>query len=197
MTHTDVVATVDMVALCFHTLINHLNGAHAPTNDLGAMHSAQVGGMFVTWETTQGNLRGCIGSLSELPLSRLTDYAIRSSQQDSRFHPIRMHELPNLACHVSILHSFENCDTPQSWSVGIHGIIVEFEIHSRSFRATFLPNVMPEQGWSVEEALKQAARKAGYHGNFAEIKSVIRVTRYQSSKASLTYSEFQRFSRLN
>jgi uncharacterized protein (TIGR00296 family) len=197
MTHTDVLATVDMVALCFHTLINHLNGVHAPTDDLDPLQSAQVGGMFVTWETTQGGLRGCIGSLSELPLSRLTEYAIRSSQQDSRFHPIRMHELPNLACHVSILHSFENCHTPHSWTVGLHGIIVEFEMHSRSFRATFLPNVMPEQGWSVDEALSQAVRKTGFRGNFAEIISVIRVTRYQSSKASLTYSEFQRLSRLN
>lgn len=182
---TDTIATVDMVAHCFTVLINHLNGRH----ENPALPVQQVGGMFVTWERN-GDLRGCIGCLQELSLDRLSDYAISSSQRDSRFKPISQREIHELACTVSILHSFEKCEHLYDWTVGLHGIIVAFELHGRDYSSTFLPYVMPEQKWDQTQAVTAAVRKSGFNGKISDISAVIRVTRYKSSKATLTHAEY-------
>ena len=187
MTADDIIATTDMAAHCFEVLIRHLGGSPETGH---ALPVATVGGMFVTWETTAGKLRGCIGCLSQLSLDRLGDYAIRSSQNDTRFRPIRLSEIPSLVCHVSILHSFQRCMHFQDWIVGIHGIIVELALGGESFRATFLPNVIPEQGWDHRQAVAEALRKGGYEGRVDLVLSAVSVTRYQSSKASLTHAQY-------
>lgn len=184
----DTIATVDMVAHCFTVLINHLNGRH----ERPAIPVQQVGGMFVTWERN-GDLRGCIGCLQELSLDRLSDYAISSSQRDSRFKPISQREIHELECTVSILHSFKKCEHMCDWTVGLHGIIVAFEWHGRDYRSTFLPNVMPEQTWDQTQAVTAAVRKSGFNGKLSEVSAVITVTRYESSKATLTYEEYVQF----
>ena len=185
------VATPHMVAHCFGYLNGHLNGdrGHPELPD----HANQlVDGIFVTWETSNGALRGCIGYLSELPLSKLSEYAITSSQKDSRFSPIRLHELPRLTCNVSILHSMEQCNGHKDWTIGTHGIIVDLHHNGRNHRSTFLPHVIPKQGWTHEEAIIEACLKSGFRGDPRPLFPKIRITRYQSSKASLTYSEYIR-----
>ena len=179
----------DLPAHCFATVDRHLNG-----QDPHPMSQNQseviVSGIFVTWESSTGILRGCIGCLSELPLSRLPEYAISSSQRDTRFSPIQLHELPDLTCIVSILHTMEPCISHKDWTIGLHGIVVEFSSNGRLHRSTFLPQVIPEQGWSQEEALIQACRKSGFRGDPSLLFSTMKVTRYQSTKTSLSYSEY-------
>ena len=189
MTADEIVATTDMVAHCFQVLIDHLRGSPVVNNHL-QLPPATVGGMFVTWETNAGHLRGCIGCLSEIELHRLSDYAIRSSQNDTRFSPIRETELASLVCHVSILHSFQSCMHFSDWTVGVHGIIVELRDGGKRFSATFLPNVMFEQGWDQRQAVVEALKKSGFNGTVVKVLESVSVTRYQSSKASLTHAEY-------
>ncbi|GAA5940006.1 hypothetical protein JCM10213_004910 [Rhodosporidiobolus nylandii] len=58
--------------------------------------------------------------------------------------------------------------------------------------ATFLPEVAPAQGWSKQEAVDAAIRKAGFKGVVTdEMRQQARVSRYQSKKAKADYNEWQ------
>lgn len=156
--------------------------------------------LFVTWKKRHSNgeyrLRGCIGTFSPRELHvGLKEYAHISAFKDSRFSPVSSHELPSLRCDVSLLTNFEPASHSRDWSVGVHGITIDFNCPrtARSYSATYLPEVAEEQGWDVDTTLIELCAKAGYRGKVDEalIKS-IKVTRYQSSKASLTYDEYKK-----
>eukprot|EP00299_Pterocystis_sp_00344_P003983 c1478_g1_i2.p1 GENE.c1478_g1_i2~~c1478_g1_i2.p1 ORF type:complete len:160 (+),score=31.95 c1478_g1_i2:198-677(+) len=149
--------------------------------------------MFVTWKIGD-RLRGCIGTFSAVPLqSGLRDYALTSAFKDSRFDPVEFEEVPSMCCSVSLLHAFEDVSTPYEWDVGVHGIIINFvDAKGRSYRATYLPEVAQEQGWSKLECLQSLVRKAGFKGTVSkDVISSLSVTRYQSSKAALSYPAYQ------
>ena len=171
----------EMVLYCFDVLLGYLNGE----DEKKCPFVGPVGGLFVTWNSSK-ELRGCIGCLSNICLSELGKYALRSSQSDSRFTPIGLSEVDNrLTCTVSLLHTFEVCADKTDWTVGNHGIVAEFTCtDSRIRTATFLPDVMTEQKWNHTDALIAAARKCG-----ASKHTHVKVTRYQSSKMTLNYAE--------
>lgn len=77
--------------------------------------------------------------------------------------------------------------------VGTHGIWIEFELESgRTTTATYLPEVSAEQGWSKVEAIDSLLRKGGYKAAINDSKrKSIRLTRYQSEKASMLYDEWK------
>lgn len=52
--------------------------------------------------------------------------ALRSALRDRRFPPIAAKELPSLRCTVSLLCAFEKAADCADWTVGVHGLIVEF-----------------------------------------------------------------------
>ena len=96
--------------------------------------------LFVTWDiwnpraaAQQNNnnnpweLRGCIGSLQPLRLDRaITKYALTAALQDRRFNPIGPHEVASLRVKVSLLVQYEPCQTVYDWTVGVHGIMIEW-----------------------------------------------------------------------
>jgi AMMECR1 domain-containing protein len=48
--------------------------------------------------------------------------------------------------------------------VGTHGIWIDWKDESGKKRnATYLPDVIPEQNWNKEQALRSLVKKAGYH----------------------------------
>ena len=126
--------------------------------------------MFVTWNKQYGDqwdLRGCIGCFEPLPLSDLARYAVirwgcalrrppapatltlaaaRSATKDHRFDAVGLDEVPELSCGVSLLTDFEDGLGALEWTVGKHGIIIDFAVGGRSMSATFLPQVASEQG---------------------------------------------------
>lgn len=185
-------ATPEMPANCFTALIGHLNGAQRLASDgidgLSDADPSYVDGLFVTWETVSGGLRGCIGSLTELRIAELGEYAITASQLDTRFSPVRISDIPHIRCKVSILHTMEVCSDSTDWTIGVHGIVVQFSANARTYRATFLPHVIEEQGWTKESTLEHACSKSGYVGPFSSVS--LCVTRYQASVASLTHEEY-------
>jgi AMME syndrome candidate gene 1 protein len=103
----------------------------------------------VTWKIGKDKrLRGCIGTFSAINLhSGIREYAITSAFKDSRFSPITRDELPRLSVSVSILQGFEEANNYLDWTLGVHGIRIEFLNERGSKRsATYLPQVAPEQG---------------------------------------------------
>lgn len=162
-------------------------------------------------------LRGCIGNFEPMPLIEgLAEYALISAFRDSRFRKIDSSELESLECGISLLTNFEDAQSYLDWSVGVHGIYITFPHPSlitpsssatpsplsstpnlprltshRTFSATYLPDVMPEQGWDKLEAIDSAIQKAGWNGNITEgLRRSIKLRRFQSRKCYATWDEY-------
>jgi AmmeMemoRadiSam system protein B/AmmeMemoRadiSam system protein A len=118
----------------------------------------QTGGAFVTLKI-HGELRGCIGTLAaHRPLwEDVIANAENAALHDPRFNRVRADELPTIDVEVSVLTPPREVPRATDIVVGKHGIILE----KSGRRATFLPQVAPEQGWDRETTLGHLARKAG------------------------------------
>lgn len=104
-----------------------------------------------------------------------------------------LQEVPTLSCAVSLLTNFEDGANYLDWEIGKHGIWIEFMNHHGHKRtATYLPEVMTEQGWTKEEAIDSLLRKGGYRGPITDcVRSSVVLTRYQSSKVEASYQEYR------
>lgn len=197
MSSQEIMASTAMCAYCFDVLNAHFERGDASHLLLDATRSLSVGGMFVTLNKLHGRgkqLRGCIGRLSPLPLNDLSKYVLLSAFNDSRFPPLSREELPHIEIAISLLVNYESARNYLDWEVGTHGIIIEFEVNSKQYSGTYLPDVSAEQGWSREEAVHSLIRKAGYRGKIdSGLLESLSVTRYQSSKTSLSHKEHQEF----
>lgn len=151
--------------------------------------------LFVTWNSLvskgQPRLRGCIGTFIPQSVQMgLHEYTLKSAFEDGRFSPIQFQEISKLQCSVSLLTDFEPARDLEDWTIGTHGITIEFQDQfSRRRSATYLPEVAPQQGWSKDETLQFLFEKAGVRAT-PSIKAKTTLTRYQSSKCSLVYDEY-------
>ncbi|KAJ2457993.1 hypothetical protein GGF42_002348 [Coemansia sp. RSA 2424] len=190
-------ATKQHCAYCFDAVIAHLNGISAtsklaPPDFDGTLEYP----LFVTWSKVvrgKERLRGCIGNFSAMPLDTgLREYALTSAFDDTRFQPITQSELPKLTCSVSLLTDFEDAEDYLDWDVGTHGVWIEFRNEwGRKETATFLPDIAKEQGWTKVKTIDQLLRKGGYELAITpEMRQSIKLTRYQSQKAHLSYGEY-------
>jgi MEMO1 family protein len=120
-------------------------------------------GAFVTLKKN-GDLRGCIGRFtSEEPLYIvISEMAIASATQDTRFDPVTESEIPKLEIEISVLSPMKKINSPDEIIMGKHGIYIKKGWAS----GTFLPQVATETGWTKEEFLGHCARdKAGLGWN--------------------------------
>ncbi|KAJ7087175.1 AMMECR1 domain-containing protein [Mycena belliarum] len=164
-------------------------------------------------------LRGCIGSFEPLSLhDGLQEFALISAFRDHRFRKIDKSELESLECAVSLLTDFEDADSYLDWTVGIHGISISFAHPSllassassgtpsplssstylprvtskQTFTATYLPDVIPEQGWDRIEAVDSAIQKAGWTGTITEdLRRSVKLRRYQSKMCVVGWEEYE------
>jgi len=61
-----------------------------------------------------------------------------------------------------------------------------------SFSATYLPDVIPDQGWTKVEAVDSAIHKAGWSGVITEdLRRSVKLRRYQSSKCTIGWAEYK------
>ncbi|KAI8382446.1 AMMECR1 domain-containing protein [Blakeslea trispora] len=155
--------------------------------------------LFVTWHKKSEHglvLRGCIGNFKPLPLHEgLQDYALISALRDHRFSPVTLSELPLLTCAVSLLVEFEKAEDYLDWEIGVHGIWIEFKRPSGGKNtATYLPEVMQEQGWTKEEAIESLLRKGGYRDRVTRDYCLnnVTLTRFQSRKIERAYSSLKK-----
>ena len=106
------------------------------------------------------DLRGCIGTIE--PADSVYDtVALRAASaalEDTRFpHSVTVAELPFITIEISVLTPPVPVKSAEEIIIGKHGIILNFGWS----RATFLPQVAPEQGWDRETTLRHLAHKAG------------------------------------
>ena len=146
-------------------LISAVSSQHETSFDLlklsGEMEAIfkQEFGVFVTLNDANGNLRGCIGNifpvatLGEALWGRAQDAALN----DPRFDPVSEDELPLLHTEISVLTQPEPVSGYDKIIIGRHGVVLRKSGRS----AVFLPQVAPEQGWTLEEMLMHLSMKAG------------------------------------
>jgi AmmeMemoRadiSam system protein A len=125
----------------------------------------EPGGIFVTLETRDGDLRGCVGYPSAVrPLFlAAAECAIAAGARDPRFEPVRPEELPGLRLECSVLSPMRPA-TAEEVVAGTHGVLV----HWSGFSGLLLPQVAAEHGWDRETFLRMACRKAGIPEGFRD-----------------------------
>jgi len=186
-------------AYCFDVIVDTLESKNGRRGRNETVNPSVFGKekypMFVTWRKHNGRdwrLRGCIGTFSARDLADgLREYALSSAFQDNRFSPLIHKEVPFLSCDVSLLTNFETAAHLDDWKIGTHGITIDFAINGKTYSATYLPEVASEQGWSRKQTITELISKAGYKKVLTTAqRESIKVTRYQSSKSSITYSQY-------
>lgn len=122
-------------------------------------------GVFVTINTIEKELRGCIGyPYPTDPLAQATiQSAISAATEDPRFYPLSLKELDKVVFEVSVLTPPQPVEakTPKEYptkiKVGEDGLITERGM----FKGLLLPQVPVEWKWDEEEFLCQCCIKAG------------------------------------
>ena len=187
------VATEEHACFCFDVLAAHFGLQPSPRTPFAAEVQCPL---FVTWNKRaarggQHQLRGCIGCLKPLPLSSLREYALTSSLHDRRFPPMEASELPRLQCTVQLLGRFEPCAL-YDWTVGVHGLTISFaDVHGTPRSAVYLPDVIPEQGWSQTEAIDSLIRKSGCDQPITDaLRAALDVCRFVSTKCHVSYDRW-------
>lgn len=114
-------------------------------------------GAFVSLHL-EGDLRGCIGSLhAERPLHEVVaEMACEAATNDPRFPALTSRELSQTDIEVSVLTPFQPIQ-PDEVEVGRHGLYVV----RGPRRGVLLPQVPVQYGWTREQYLQHACKKAG------------------------------------
>lgn len=156
--------------------------------------------LFITWNKND-QLRGCIGTFQALPIeSGTVKFALTSSLQDPRFSPISKLEFDQLSVSVTLLDNFVPIKKWDDWSIGDHGLKINFTKNGESYLGTFLPSVAVEQEWDKITTLLYLLRKADYN-DVKKSKIVefyqngidegwLELVRYDGLKDSIDYGEF-------
>ncbi|KAF9647040.1 hypothetical protein BDM02DRAFT_3251360 [Thelephora ganbajun] len=145
--------------------------------------------------------RGELDSL-ECVVSLLTDFEDASSYLD---WTIGVHGIYITFPHPSLLIASQiesSSPSPLSSSTtlsspGTTGPIPS-ATYKKTFNATYLPEVMPAQGWDKIEAVDSAIHKAGWSGRITEeIRRSVKLRRYQSRACTITWYEFVEWRKAN
>lgn len=124
---------------------------------------AKAAGVFVTIRKDNGELRGCRGTIQpqfENVVEETRRLALSSALEDTRFEPVRVHELDGLSYEVSVLHPPEPAASLADFDPTRYGIIVR---DSTGRRALMLPNV--EGLDTVAKQYSATCRKGGINPN--------------------------------
>jgi uncharacterized protein len=124
---------------------------------LDAGEDQAVDGLFVTLRS-EGELRGCIGTLSREPSleSTLRRVAVEAAGSDPRFPPVQADELAHLHIGLSLLSPALALEDPQELEIGRDGLIIQ----QGGRRGLLLPEVAEELGWDRDRFLAEVCRKA-------------------------------------
>lgn len=134
---------------------------------------------FVSLKTSEGQLRGCIGTVEPVKdtlADEIIANAINASSRDPRFLPVTPEELSGLRYSVDILTAPEPAKLADL-DPAIYGVIVEDE--EGSHRGLLLPDL--EGVDSVAKQVEIAAQKAGIPQGAAIRLSRFRVSRFGES----------------
>jgi len=116
-------------------------------------------GVFVTIRRKDGSLRGCRGTIEPQHSNVIEEtrrLALSSALEDTRFEPVRIHELDDLRYEVSVLHPPEPAASLADFDPSRYGIIVR---DGFGRRALMLPGV--EGLDTVQKQYLATCRKGG------------------------------------
>lgn len=151
---------ITLLKIARTTIEKYIRSRRMPDEDSAISPNLKVHtGAFVTLKKN-GELRGCIGRFSsDMPLYKLiTQMAIASSTEDTRFNPVSEKETDSLDIEISVLSPLRKINSPDEIILGKHGIYIKKGYYS----GTYLPQVAVETGWNVKEFISHCARdKAG------------------------------------
>jgi AmmeMemoRadiSam system protein A len=113
---------------------------------------------FVTL-TIKKDLRGCIGDVMprQALYKSVIANAINAAVNDWRFTPVTKDELSSIQIEISALTVPQPIISYNLIRLGTDGVILKKDGYS----ALFLPQVAPEQKWTLEETLTHLSLKAG------------------------------------
>jgi hypothetical protein len=116
-------------------------------------------GAFVTLHK-KGSLRGCIGNYPRqgVPLYKVVGMMAKAAAfNDPRFRPLEKGEFKDIDIEISVLTPPQPVKSWKDIVLDRDGIILK----KGWATAVFLPQVAPEQDWTLQETLSYLARKAG------------------------------------
>jgi AmmeMemoRadiSam system protein A len=148
-----------LVELARKTVESYVREKHTtkPPEQLVPEMQGQAG-TFVSLHDSQGNLRGCIGTIEpQQPTvaQEVIQNAINAATHDPRFPPVQPEELEGLDIKVDVLTEPEPIDSEDQLDPKRYGVIVE----SGWRRGLLLPDL--EGVDTVEYQVDIAMRKAG------------------------------------
>jgi AmmeMemoRadiSam system protein A len=129
-----------------------------PSNAPGLL--GERAGVFVTLRTSDGQLRGCIGTIDparETVAEEVIQNAISAATRDPRFPPVARDELAGMQYGVDVLARPESVRGPEDLDPARYGVILETLDGRR--RGLLLPRI--EGIDSVEEQWRAVHLKAG------------------------------------
>jgi MEMO1 family protein len=156
----------DLLVLARNTVEYYLANRSKPSTDQFNMKITsgmkEIMGAFVTLKMN-GQLRGCIGEIMprQALYKAVIDQAVNAAVNDHRFSPVQSSDVSSLEFEISALTAPRPVDSYSNIVLGKHGIILQKNGKS----AVFLPQVAPEQGWTLEETLTHLSVKAGLSEN--------------------------------
>ncbi len=115
--------------------------------------------IFSTLTSNNGELMGCIGTFDRnQPLMRIAPLITKSAAlKDARFEPLQASQLAHTHISLSVLSDTKPVKSYRDIILEKHGIIMNKDGAS----ATFLPEVAPENHWTLEKTLSELSLKAG------------------------------------
>lgn len=131
-------------------------------------------------------------------ISLLTDFEDASSYLDWTVGTHGIHitfTQPASFAASSVSSSGSNTPSPRSSSYSLPSTRFNSK---RPFTATYLPEVIPEQGWDKIEAVDSAIRKAGWNGQITEdLRRNVKLRRYQSRQCTVGWDEYVQWRKEN
>jgi AmmeMemoRadiSam system protein A len=116
----------DLARLSVETYISMRIVIEPPDDPKGVL-SGQAGA-FVTLRTSEGRLRGCVGTIKAARpnvAEEIVQNAINAATRDPRFPPLATHELPGMLYGVDLLSIPEPVSGPEELDPASYGVIVE------------------------------------------------------------------------
>ena len=87
-----------------------------------------------------------------------------------------------------MLVNFKEKEDHFDWIIGEHGVRLQMVYKKKQYEATFLPEVMIEEGWDKLETMNQLLEKAEFtYGDYSKVKSKIKIITYESRKCTLSF----------
>jgi AmmeMemoRadiSam system protein A len=132
---------------------------------------------FVCMKTSDGELRGCIGTIEpakDTLAQEIVANSISAATNDPRFDPVKESELADLTYSVDVLLPAEPAEMDEL-DPSVYGVIVEDEGESR--RGLLLPDIPGVD--TVQQQVEIAKRKAGISPETPVKLSRFKVERYR------------------